>query len=154
MIKIDHVTLEAIIFIPWIPRIILEIRQANNKSFLTYLYRSLSQNKDQFDEFRSSLNILMSSINDKMQLASIITGGFNATSKIWYSQDITNNQRSIIGSPKSTFAYHQLINSPTRMTNTSSSCIDLSFNLNQSFIQNLVLKISLYMDCCHYCIVF
>ena len=83
MIKIEHVTLEAIIFIPWIPRIILEIRQANNKSFLTYLYRSLSQNKDQFDEFRSSLNILMSSINDKMQLASIITGGFNATSKIW-----------------------------------------------------------------------
>ena len=39
--------------------IVLEIRLANNKCFLTGLYRSPSQNKDQFDEFCISFNMLM-----------------------------------------------------------------------------------------------
>ena len=51
--------------------IVLEIR-LENKCFLTSLYRSPSQSKDQFDEFCSSFNILMSNINDKKPVASII----------------------------------------------------------------------------------
>ena len=61
--------------------IVLEIRLANNKCFLTSLCRSPSQSKDQFDEFCSSCNMLMSNINDEKPLASIITGDFNVRSK-------------------------------------------------------------------------
>ena len=42
--------------------------------FPTSLYRSPSQNKDQFDEFSSNFNMLMSNINDEKPIASIITG--------------------------------------------------------------------------------
>ena len=53
--------------------IVLEIRLANNKCFLTSLYRSPSQSKDQFDEFCSNFNMLMSNIKDEKTLASIFT---------------------------------------------------------------------------------
>ena len=59
--------------------IVLAIRLANNKC------RSPSQNKDQFDKFCSSFNVLMSNINDEMLL------DFNARPKHWWSQDITNS---------------------------------------------------------------
>ena len=42
--------------------------------FPTSLHRSPSQNKDQFDEFSSNFNMLMSNINDEKPIASIITG--------------------------------------------------------------------------------
>ena len=86
--------------------------------------------------------MLMSNINDEKPLASIITGYFNARSKNWWSQDITNSQESIINTLTSTSGYHQLLNSPTHMTNTRSSCSDLTFTLNPSFITEfgIVLK--------------
>ena len=86
-----------------IESIVLEIRLANNKCYLTGLYKSLSQKKDQFDEFCSSFNMFMANINDEKALASIITGDFNA--------DITNSQGSKVDtltytwlSPTSNFA--------------------------------------------------
>ena len=65
--------------------IFLEMHLANNKCFLTGLYRSPSQNKNQFDEFCSSFNMLLSNINDEKPLASIITGNLKARSKNWWS---------------------------------------------------------------------
>ena len=55
-------------------RIVLVIRLASKKYFLTCLYRSASQNKDQFDEFFSRFNMLMLNINDEKALASITIG--------------------------------------------------------------------------------
>ena len=63
-----------------------------------------------------SFNILMSNINDEKPLASIITGYFNARSKNWWSQNITNSQGSIIDTLTYTSGYYQLINSTTHMT--------------------------------------
>ena len=65
--------------------LVLEIDLANNKCFLTSLYRSPSQNKDQFDEFCSSFNMLILNVNDEKLLTSIITGNINARSKNWWS---------------------------------------------------------------------
>ena len=92
--------------------IVLEIRLANN-TFFTSIYRSPSQNKDQYDEFCSRFYMLMSNINDEKALAFTIIGHFNARSKKWWSQDITNSQGSITDTLTSTSAYYQLINLPT-----------------------------------------
>ena len=98
--------------------------------------------------------MLMSNINDEKPLASIITGDFNARSKKWWSQDITNSQGSIIDTLTSASGYHQLINTPTHMTNTSSSCIELIFTSNTILITKFSIKKSLYADSYHYNIVF
>ena len=76
----------------------------------------------------------------------IITGDFNA--------DITNIQGSVIDALTSTSGYHQLTNSPTPMTNTSSSCTDLSFTSNPSLITEFGIEKSLYTDSCHHGIFF
>ena len=133
---------------------LMEICLANNKHFLTSLYRSPSKIKDQFAEFCSSFNMLMSNINDEKPLSSIITEDFNARSKNWWSQDITNNQGSIIDTLASTSGYYQLINLPTRMINAISSCIDLIFTSNPNFITEFGIEKSLYADSCHHSIVF
>ena len=75
-------------------------------------------------------------------------------SKNWWYQEITNNQESIIDTLKSTSGFHQLINSQTRMTNTSSSCIDLIFTSNPSLITEFGIEKSFYADSCHQSIVF
>ena len=98
--------------------------------------------------------MLMSNIKDENPLASIITGDFNARSENWWSQDITNNQGSIIDILTSTFGYRKLINLPTHMTNTSSSCIDLIFTSNPNLITEFGIEKSLYADSCHHSIVF
>ena len=98
--------------------------------------------------------MLMSNVNDKKPLASTTTGGFNARSKTWWSQYISNSQGSIIGTFTSTSGYHQLINSPTHMTNTNSSCINLIFTSNASLITEFGIEKFLYADSCYHSIVF
>ena len=82
----------------------------------------------------------MLNINDKKPLASVITGHFNARSKNWWSQGITNSQGSIIDTLTSTSDNYQLKNLPTHMSNKSSFCLDLIFTPNPNSSQNLVLK--------------
>ena len=84
----------------------------------------------------------MANSNDEKPLASIITGDFETRSKNWWSQDITNNQGSITNVLISTSGRHQLINSPTHMTNTNPSCIDLVFTSNLSLITEFAIETS------------
>ena len=92
--------------------------------------------------------MLMPNINDKKPLVSIITGDFNARSKNWWSQDITNSKRSIIDTLISRSGYHHLINLQTHTTNTSSFCINLVFTSNPSPITESGIVKSLYIGSC------
>ena len=79
----------------------------------------------------------------KSHSVSTMTRDFNARFKNWWFQCITNSQGSIIGTLTSISGYHQIINSLTYITNTSSSCIDLVFISNTSvMIEFSVGKIS------------
>ena len=51
----------------------------------TCIYRSPSQ--DEFKNFCTNFDILLSNINDKLPLCSIVTGDFDAR---WWKNDITN----------------------------------------------------------------
>ena len=96
----------------------------------------------------------MLNINDEKPLASVITGHFNARSKNWWSQGITNSQGSIIDTLTSTSGDHQLKNLPTHMSNKSSSCLDLIFTPNPNFITEFGIEKSLYADSYHNNMVF
>ena len=52
----------------------------NERCFLMCLYRSPSQNREQFQSFCHSLDILMNKINSRNPAISIITGDFNGKS--------------------------------------------------------------------------
>ena len=58
--------------------LVTEIRSENEKCFLTCIYRSPSQNQDEFKDFCTNLDILLNNIIDEHPLCSIVTGDFNA----------------------------------------------------------------------------
>ena len=107
--------------------LVTEIRSQNEKCFLTCIYRSLSQNQDEFKNFCINFDILLNSINDKLPLCSIVTGDFNARCSRWWKNDITNLQGQELDSLTLSAGYNQIIDKPTHVINTSMSCIDLIF---------------------------
>ena len=60
---------------------VTEIGLQNEKCFRSCIYRSPSQNQD---------DILLSNINNELQLSSVVTGQFNAHCSKWWKNGITN----------------------------------------------------------------
>ena len=129
--------------------LVTEIRSQGEKSFLTCVYRSPSQTQDEFEDFCTKFDLLMSNINAEIPLCSVITGDFNARSKRWWKNDITNLAGQEIDSLTSSAGYKQLIDKPTHVINNSMSCIDFLFCTNQNVISNVGVDISLFKKCHH-----
>ena len=91
----------------------------------------------------------MSNINDLNPACSVITGDFNARSSQWRSLDKENNEGREISFLTSSAGYSQLIDQPTHIIKESSSCIDLIFICNPSFISASRVELSLYEKCHH-----
>ena len=64
--------------------LVTEIRSQSEKWFLTCIYRSPSQNNEEFESFCTNFDILLSNINEEIPICSIITGDFNARSSNWW----------------------------------------------------------------------
>ena len=58
--------------------LVTEIRSQNEKCFLTCIYRSPSQSRDEFENFCLKFDLLLNKLNDEFPFCSIITGDFNA----------------------------------------------------------------------------
>ena len=80
---------------------------------------------------------------------SVITGDFNARSPQWWALDKENNEDREISFLTCSVGYSQLIDQPTHITKESSSCIDLIFTSNPSFISASGVELSLYEKCHH-----
>ena len=120
-----------------------------DRCFFTCLYRSPSQNREQFQSFCDSLDILMNNINSLNPAISIITGDFNGKCSKWYSFDTSDNIGKERDTITSTASYSQIIDKPTDFTNNSSSCIDLIFTSNPSIIVDSGIEKSLFSSCHH-----
>ena len=87
----------------------------NKQCCFVALYRSPSQNQDEFDSFSKNLEITL----DKLKLSnpSMLAAirDFNAKSKNWYSLDRTTYEGNIIETITSHFGLHQLIHDPTHL---------------------------------------
>ena len=133
--------------------LVTEIRSQNEKCFLTCIYRSPSQNQDEFKNFCTNFDILLNNINDELPLCSIVTGDFNARCSRWWKNDMTNLQGQELDSLTLSAGYNQIIDKPTHVINTSMSCIDLIFCTNQSVISNHGVDVSIF-DKCHHNIIY
>ena len=82
-----------------------------------------------------------------------VLGDFNAKSNNWCKNDITSHEGSMIDAVTSNYGLHQLIQEPTHILNSSSSCIDLIFTSQP----NLVIESGVYSSLhpsCHHKIIF
>ena len=58
--------------------------------FIVTLYRSPSQNDNEFDEFLCSFECVIDHINQSKPYFVLITGDFNARSSSWWGNDSNN----------------------------------------------------------------
>ena len=87
-----------------------EIRSQDEKGFLTCIYCFQSQRHDEFDDFCTKLDLLLSNINHEFPLCSIVTRDFNARCSRWWQNDITNSAGQEIDSLTLSAGYKQIIN--------------------------------------------
>ena len=118
------------------------------KFFLT----CISRNNEKFENFCVNFDLLLSNINEEIPICSIITGDFNARSSNWWKNDITNSVGQKLDSLTSSAGYSQIIDEPTHIVNSSTSCIDLIFCTNTSVISKRGVDVSIF-EKCHYNII-
>ena len=95
--------------------LLLEMTYNKKKVIVSVVYRSPSQNNDEFGLFLSNLEKLFSDINKLKPSLSVVTGDFNARSSSWWSDDINTTEGTNLFSLSSSNGFSQLINEPTHI---------------------------------------
>ena len=121
----------------------------NKRVIVSIIYRSPSQNNSEFDLFLSNFDKLLSVISKSKPSLSVITSDFNARSSSWWPKDINTTEGSKLLSLISSNGYPQLINEPTHIQTSSSSCIDLIFTDQRSLSVNFGVHATLHPNCHH-----
>ena len=129
--------------------LLLELNDQNKKIIISSLYRSPSQNSEEFESFLTNFEHLLSDINARKPSVSVILGDFNARSTSWWSSDIDSLEGSKLFSLSALNGFHQIISEPTHVQRNSSSCIHLIFNDQPSLVINNGVHASLHPSCHH-----
>ena len=90
--------------------LVTEINVYNEKYFFTCLHRSTSQSHEELKNFCSSLDSLLSDINDQHPACSIVIEGFNAKCSKWFTADKDNKAGFELDSIITTAGCSQMIN--------------------------------------------
>ena len=105
--------------------IVSEVTISRKKIFVINIYRSPSQNSEQFEMFIYNLQQALDNIRNERPHCILFTGDFNCRSSQWLSEDIENPEGTALDDIMETNILHQLIDEPTNIRNESMSCIDL-----------------------------
>ena len=111
------------------------------------LYRSPSQDQDEFDSFSKKFEITLDKLALNNPFMLVIIGDLNAKSKNWHPSGRTTYKGNIIETITSHFGLHQLIYDSTHILGESSSCIDLIFTSQPIMILNSDVRSSLHANC-------
>ena len=79
----------------------------------------------------------------------MLIGDLNAKSKNWYFHDKIGHEENKIESLTAQFGLQQIIKEPTHLSNTSSSCINLTFTSQPNLITDCGVHSSLHSNCHH-----
>ena len=107
--------------------IVCELNLDRKKYFFVVVYRSPSQDQQEFDNFMNNFELMLSKMSAEEPYAVIITGDFNCRSPQWWEQDNENEEGRQFEPLTTDLGLHQLISGPTHMIGESKSCIDLIF---------------------------
>ena len=93
--------------------LLLEMSYNNKKVLVSVVYRSPSQNKDEFALFLSNFQKLLDKMNSCKPTISIITGDFNSRCSSWWPNDINTKEGLKLFALTSSSGFSQLIHEPT-----------------------------------------
>ena len=119
----------------------------NKKVIISVIYRSPSQSTDEFESFLLHFEQLLDDVSQFRPSLSVITGDFNARSVSWWSNDINTTEGLKLSSMSYSVGFTQLINEPTYIQSSSSSCIDLIFTDQPNLSVNCGVHASFHPNC-------
>ena len=108
------------------------------------LYRSTSHTQDEFETLLKNFELTLDKIDANNPFAAVVLGDFNAKSNNWCKADITSLEGSKIDTIASSYGFNQLIQEPTHILNSSSSCMDLIFTSQQNLVMQFGTHSSLH----------
>ena len=133
--------------------IVCEIQLNRKKYFFVVVYRSPSQDQNEYDNFMIQFESILSKINAENPFCIIITGDFNCRSTQWWQNDIENYEGKLLEPLTSDIGLHQLISEPTHLIGDSKSCIDLIFTDQPNLFIDSGVHQSLH-ELCHHQIIY
>ena len=126
-----------------------ELRIGGKCCRFSCLYRSPSQTQDEFEAFLKNFELTLDKIHENNPFMPIVLGDFNAKSNNWCKADITSLEGSRIDTIANSYGLNQLIQGPTHILNSSSSCIDLIFTSQPNLVMEPGIHSSLHSNCHH-----
>ena len=79
----------------------------------------------------------------------MVLGDFNTKNKLWFDQDNTSYEGSILNELMAQYGLTQIIHEPTHILESSVSCIDLIFTSQENLVTNSGVHSSLHPNCHH-----
>ena len=129
--------------------IVSEATISRKKIFVINLYRSPSQNSEQFEMFINNLQRVLDNIRNERPHCILFTGDFNCRSSQWWAEDIENPEGAALDEFIETNGLHQLIDEPTNIRNEGMSCIDLIITDQPNMFADYGVHPSLDRNCQH-----
>ena len=101
------------------------------------------------ETFAEKLELNLENLVQINPLLVVAIGDYNAKSSNWFCHDKTNFEGDAVESLISQFGLHQVIKEPTRILDTSFSCIDLIFTSQPNLIIEPGVHSPLHLNCRH-----
>ena len=124
--------------------LLCEVTIGSKKCIIGTVYRSPSQNSDEFESFLSNFEFLLQDISNRNPYLTLLLGDYNARNTNWWHHDITTTEGVQLETTTTIYGLQQLIDEPTHIRKNSSSCNDLIF-VSQPTLLSIEEHILLFM---------
>ena len=99
----------------------------SKKYIIGTVYRSPSQNSDEFESFLSNFEFLLQDISNRNLYLTLLLGDYNARNTNWWHHDITTTEKIQLETTTTIYGLQKSVDELTHIRKNSSSCIDLIF---------------------------
>ena len=97
--------------------LLCEVTLQNKKGYLAVVYRSPSQDSNEFEYFSSAFEEILQDLSKKKSSFKVILGDFNARSSSWWCDDVTTPEGISLDYLTSQYGLYQIVNEPTCLHN-------------------------------------
>ena len=119
------------------------------EDIFTVVYRRFGQSREEFENFKSKFDDLCSVIKNENPYCTIFCGDFNAHFSEWWDGDNTDYFGTSMQNTFLAHGLHQIVNQPTYITGTTSSCIDLIVTDQPNMFLECIIHPSIDSNCHH-----
>ena len=129
--------------------ILCQITINNKTGYVLAVYRFSSQSSDDFENFLSTSDQVITDMSLSNPAFRLILGDFNCMSNSWRKGNISTKEGIDLESVSSSYGLHQRITDPTHIPPQSSSCIDLIFIAQANLVIDSGVHSALHANCHH-----